>query len=157
MSIIFCETKGKFDMLFFNFKTLQSKEDIICKFKCLKALEPHKMIFDLFDSFNDYRIGLHTYVNGNIVKGYYEDGGLNRVGSLANGKIWFYGKLVERKGICQFKGIIFSAFIPVELSVLIPALYQRNLIWSIISLGYMTYEMYHEEKPVYRCLTEILS
>lgn len=144
-------------MLFFNFKTLQSKEDVIWKFNRLRASEHHKMIFDLVDSFNDYRIGLHTYINGNVVKGYYEDGGLNRVGSLANGKIWFCGKLVESTGTCQFKGIIFSAFIPVELSVLIPAIYQRNLIWIIICLGYMTYEMLHEENPLYDCLAEILS
>ena len=114
------------------------------------------MIYDLFNSFNDYRIGLHTYVNGNIVKGYNEDGGLNRVGSLANGKVWFYGKLVERKGTCKFKGIIFKPLIIIALYVLIQAFYHRDTLWIISCLGYIFYVV-HQEKTLYDCLAEILS
>lgn len=143
-------------MLFFNFKTLQSKEDVIWKFNRLRASEHHKMIFDLVDSFNDYRIGLHTYINGNVVKGYYEDGGLNRVGSLANGKVWFYGKFVERKGLCKFTGIIFKPLIILALYVFIQALIHRDIIWIILCLGY-TFHVIHQEKTVYDCLKEIMS
>lgn len=114
------------------------------------------MILFFFNTYNDYRIGLHTYVNGNIVRGYYEDGKLNHRDSLSNDKIWFCGKLVERKGVCKFRGIIFSSLILIELYILIQSISHRDPIWIALCLGYMFYEV-RKEKTVYECLEEIMS
>lgn len=147
--------KGRFVMQFFNFRTSKNKEDIIWKFNSLRAVEKHRMIFIFFDRYNDNRIGLHTYVNGNIVKGYYENGGFNR-SSLGNSKVWFYGKLVEREGTCQFRGIIFSSFILIELYMLIQLIIYRDFIWLMVCLGYISYLM-RKEETMYECLEEIMS
>ena len=60
---------------------------IIWKFNSLRAMEPH-MIFTFSDDYYETRIGLHTYINGDIIKGYYESGRINRFDSLESEKAW---------------------------------------------------------------------
>ena len=141
-------------MRFFNFKSTKSKEDIIWKFNRLRALEPHK-IFAFYESYNDNRIGLHTYINGDKVKGYYESGGLYR-DSLVRAKVWFYGKLIERNGVCQFKGIIVSSTIILGIVIIIQHIYYLEPLESVFLLFYIIYVLYNEKK-VYDCLEEIMS
>ncbi len=101
-------------MRFFKFKTSERKQDIIWKFNSLRAMEPHK-IFIFSDDYYENRIGLHTYINGDIIKGYYESGRINRFDSLESEKAWFYGKLIERNGICQFRGVIFFSTVLIDI------------------------------------------
>ncbi len=79
--------KGNPIMRFFKFKTSEIKQDIIWKFNSLRAMEPH-MIFTFSDDYYETRIGLHTYINGDIIKGYYESGRINRFDSLESEKAW---------------------------------------------------------------------
>ena len=149
------ETKGNSNMRFFNFKTSESKEDIIWKFNRLRASEQHK-IFAFFDNYYNNRIGLHTYVNGDKVTGYYESGKLTRHESLGSIKAWFYGKLVEKNGVCQFRGIIVYSTIPIEIFGIIQFIYEPRIIWPILFLIY-TFYVFCEEEKTYECIKEIIS
>lgn len=145
-------------MRFFNFKSTKSKEDILWKFNRLRALEQHKIFAYFWESYNDYRIGLHTYVDGDKVRGYYEDGGLSR-DSLVSAKIWFYGRISERNGECHFRGIIVSSTIILEIIGIIYFIYYLSPIEPVefvLSLLYIFYVIYRE-RAVYECIKEIMS
>lgn len=141
-------------MRFFNFKTSKNKEDIIWKFSRLRAVEQHK-IFAFFDDYCDNRIGLHTYINGDMIKGYYESGRLTRHESLGSTKVWFYGKVVEKKGVCHFRGIIVYSTILIEIFGILQYIYDPTPIWPILFLMYLFFIVY-EENEMYECIKNIM-
>ena len=146
-------------MRLFKLKTSESKEDIIRKFNSLRAVEPHKIFTFSDDDYYENRIGLHTYINGDIIKGYYESGRINRLDSLESEKAWFYGKLVEKNGVCQFRGIIFFSTILIDIIGLplgiIQYIYYPTPLCIILYILYNIL-IYKEEYKTFECLKKIM-
>lgn len=146
-------------MRFFKFKTSERKQDIIWKFNSLRAMEPHK-IFTFSDDYYENRIGLHTYINEDIIKGYYESGRINRFDSLESEKAWFYGKLIERNGICQFRGVIFFSTVLIDIFGLPLGIIQYicypNPLCIILYILYNIL-IFKDEYKTLECLKKIMS
>ena len=81
------------------------KERLLSQFRQYEELEKHH-IFQLFSKFYSSRIGMHTYVNGDKVTGYWEGGVRDRIGHLAEVKNWMWLKLKETDNGTIVKGII---------------------------------------------------
>ncbi len=143
--------------MFFNLKTSKDIEEIKHKFNFLCATEKH-VPYAVFDSFDDYRIGLHTYVNGNIVKGYYESGNMSDGQILWKDKAWFYGKITEKNGVCRFRGMCF--FSPKATIIYIIAIMEcikgSHPILFLMTLIFC-YSGYKEVIEAYECIKEIMS
>lgn len=143
--------------MFFNLKTSKDIEEIKHKFNFLCATEKH-VPYAVFDSFDDYRIGLHTYVNGNIVKGYYESGARTTSNTLCITKSWFYGKLIDNNGTCQFRGIVYfnPIIMIIFISAIIECIVDSHPILLLIIL-YNCFVGYKETVEEYECIKEIMS
>ena len=74
-----------------------SPEEVKELFSKEKEVEKHS-IWNFFDSYNSPRVGLHIYETKKGLKGYYEDGTLNRYGSLQHLKTWFSLKIKPTDG-----------------------------------------------------------
>ena len=64
---------------------------------------------NFFDSYEDPRVGLHTYPTGKGVKGYYEDGSRGKGGSLRTMKVWFSVKIKPHGEGSQVSCVIYSS------------------------------------------------
>ena len=62
-----------------------------------KELEKHST-WQLFGDYTSPRVGIHVYETKKGLKGYYEDGTLNRYGRLQNLKTWFSLKIKPTDG-----------------------------------------------------------
>lgn len=141
-------------MRFFNFTSSESIENIITKFNCLRAVERHT-IYNIFEYYYDNRIGIHTYINGNTIKGYYETGELNRHDALQHSKVWFYGKLVENRGVCQFRGIIISISLIIEIILLMQSLCAKDP-FALAICGVLIFFELRDERTMYECLYNMM-
>ncbi len=81
---------------------------VIERFCRFAATEKHNP-FHPFSSFYDPRIGLHTYVDGNGVSGYYESGIRKRDDTLQNLKVWFELSVTPRGEGSTVTCVIFSS------------------------------------------------
>ena len=83
-------------------------EEVLDRFSRFAAMEKHNP-FIPFGEFSNPRIGLHTYVNGNEVNGYYEDGSTTRGGSLQSSKVWFEFTVKPHGEGSFISGLVFSS------------------------------------------------
>lgn len=90
----------------FYIKSKYSKDYIISRFEAFREYENHNY-WNIFDFYESDRIGIHTYINQNRVKGYFEDGTITRLGDLQRIKPWFYASVKSKNGVSVIKGVIF--------------------------------------------------
>ena len=95
-------------MRFLRYKCPLPQEDIPARFGRFAATGKHSPM-NPFQSYDDPRIGLHTYVAGDFVIGYYEDGTRTRGGSLQSMKVWFELKVKPCEGGSRVRGVVYSS------------------------------------------------
>lgn len=94
-------------MRFFKIKTEVKIDDILNEFYKLFEYESHSILDSALKPYYSSRVGIHAYVKGNKVSGYYETGELTRTKSqLLRSKNWFYMCLEDNS-----KETIISGFI----------------------------------------------
>ena len=95
-------------MRIFRYKCDLPVEMVLDRFERFLAIERHNP-FNLFRSFYNPRVGIHTYRTGNEVSGYYENGIRNRHDSLQTFKVWFQITVKPRDEGCTISGAVFSS------------------------------------------------
>lgn len=95
-------------MRFLRYKCDLPPDLVIERFGRFTATEKHNP-FNPFNSFHNPRIGLHTYIDGNGVSGYYESGIRNRHDNLQSQKVWFELSVTPHGDGSRITCVIFSS------------------------------------------------
>ena len=78
-------------MRFFNIYSKLSANDILNNFEEISEFESHNILTSFFETYYSSRIGIHSYIDKNRVRGYYETGERHPIGnSLVRQKNWFF-------------------------------------------------------------------
>ena len=94
-------------MRFFKVHSELRMKEILDKFDKLSELESHNIFTSFFETYYSSRIGIHSYSNGNRVRGYYETGKRYARGNrLISQKNWFFLTVNETSRGTIVKGII---------------------------------------------------
>ena len=96
-------------MIFFNIKTDKTAKEVEEVLSRFLDSEEHHPLISLWDNYYDARRGLHTYIDGERVSGYFEDGKRTRFGGLRHDKAWFWGRLRSGRDGVVLSGVIASA------------------------------------------------
>lgn len=94
-------------MKFFKIDSKSNMNDILDKFDTLSEFESHNIFTSLFETYYSSRIGIHSYLNGNKVRGYYETGKKYARGNrLISQKNWFFLAVKQTQEGSSVKGFI---------------------------------------------------
>ena len=123
-------------MRIFCYKCDLPAEMVLERFERFMATERHNP-FNPFNSFDNPRVGLHTYRNDNEINGYYENGSRTRHGSLQSLKVWFEFTVKPRGEGCTISCTIFSSPYFFIIALIMVAAGIRESFESPIGAGFV--------------------
>lgn len=83
-------------MRYFRLTANAEKTDIINAFFNYIEIEEHNIFTSYFKPYTSSRTGLHTYINGNKISGYYENSSTTHTRTqLLRSKNWFFAKVKD--------------------------------------------------------------
>ena len=157
-------------MRFFNIYSKLSANDILNNFEKLSEFESHNILTSFFETYYSSRIGIHSYIDKNRVRGYYETGErYPRVNRLLSQKNWFFLTIKQTTKDTIVRGCIIGdiffmcmIYAPVIL-LLIDFLTNHSNLYNLFELllvsvfcGFILYKEYKIQMKLYQQIVSLV-